>query len=372
VIFSRVENSHESLRFAFKAYRRPFRVPVRMSRSVWEKREGVLIRIEREDEHAPGGLRAALGEIAPLPAFGTETFAGALAWCASLGERPEAARLRDVPRELPCCAFAIASALRALEEIPLLTERSARTGISKNSPLREERDSAPPPQRLSVALLLPTGAPALDALARGLGQHFGTFKLKIGAGDFVAERRLIDRLCGQLPPHARLRLDANGGLDVRSAARWLDAADAWPVEFIEQPLPAEASERDVVGLARDHATPLALDESVRGADDIKRWRDRDWRGVFVIKPALAGAPHDLIREIAIAPDQFVFSSALETDVGAAAGLHLAFASGISRALGYGVGAFFPDDGFGGAIAQPWLAERDIATLMKPEDAWNRL
>lgn len=335
------------LRFAFKPYRRPFRVPVRTSRGLWTVREGILVRLDRADG------RSGFGEIAPLESFGTESFAGALAWCAGIASQPDAAGLRESAagsRGTPCCAAAITAALEALEETP------PSAGAAERS--------------LPVACLLPTGAVALDAAARAADRGFATLKLKIGAADFAAESKLVNRLAERMPPGAKLRLDANGGLDCRTAARWLAAAQDWPVEFVEQPLPPEAG-HDLLALANDHATPLALDESARTADDVKRWRDRGWRGVFVIKPALAGVPDALLGEIAIEPEAFVFSSALETDVGLAAGLRLAFAAGITRALGFGVGGFFPDDGLGGGVDRPRLSAAD-ALALRPEDAWNRL
>jgi O-succinylbenzoate synthase len=218
-------------------------------------------------------------------------------------------------------------------------------------------------------LLLADGA-VLEVLARAVDASFTTFKLKIGTTDFATERTQVERLVERLPPGGKLRLDANGGLDARTATRWLEAAAAWPVEFIEQPLPASA-ERDLVRLAEDFPTPLALDESVRDADDIKRWRDRGWPGIFVIKPALAGAPDELVHEVRIAPAAFVFSSALETAIGAASGIQLAFHSGVTRALGYGVGEFFEDDGLGGAPEGSCVRSTDVAAW-NLEETWNRL
>jgi O-succinylbenzoate synthase len=330
------------LRFSFKAYRRPFRVPVRTSRGAWAVREGILLRLETDDG------RSGFGEIAPIDGFGTETFLGALAWCASVDSQPAVERLVDVPCGMPCCTAAVHAALAGLE--------GGAPG--------EEGDAIP------VAALLPTGPGAVEALERAASAGFSTFKVKIGAASLEAERNMVARLVDALPDGGRLRLDANGGLDLRSADRWLDLAADWPVEFIEQPLPV-GSDADLVRLAADHATPVALDESVRDADDIRRWRDRGWTGVFVIKPALAGDPRDLVREAVIEPGRFVFSSALETDIGLVAGLRLVFAAGVTRALGYGVGAFFAADDLGGGLVRPSISTSDIAAL-DPKETWNRL
>jgi O-succinylbenzoate synthase len=327
------------LRFAFQAYRRALRVPVRTSHGVWAVRDGVLVRLE------DGEGRVTWSEIAPLERFGTETMAGAIAWCASVGATPTEDELRQVPRGLPCCAAAIGGALLSAET------------TSK-------------PKSLDVACLLPTGAEALVALDRARLAGFKTFKLKIGVADFATEEVHVARLIDCLPAGARLRLDANGGLDLRDTGRWLDAAAEWPVEFVEQPLSVGA-DQDLVRLAADHATVLALDESVRDADDIKRWRDRGWTGVFVIKPGLAGPIDELLTEVRIDPAPFVFSSALETAIGTRTGVRLAFAAGVTRALGFGVAGYFRDDGLGGGVASATISPRDLADW-DLEAVWNRL
>lgn len=328
--------------FSSKVYRRSMRIPVRTSRGEWPVRDGILIRVEHEDG------RVGFGEIAPLPDFGTETIAGAVAWCAGIGANPTITRLRDVPRGLPCCRFAMETAL-----------------LSDAEP-----DASGRVPRLPVAALLPVGADRDEALARALDRGCTTLKLKIGTSAIAGELADVARLVDRLPDSVRLRLDANGGLDWRGAARWLDRAADWPVEFIEQPLPVGAAV-DLVRLAADHAATIALDESVRAADDIKRWRDRGWPGVFVIKPALAGARDELVSEIRVQPDRVVFSSALESAIGTAAGVQLAFTAGVTRALGYGVAAFFEDDGLGGGIATPAISAAELAAW-KPEAIWQQL
>jgi O-succinylbenzoate synthase len=341
-----VDAPESRLNFSFKAYRRPFRVPVRTSRGAWETREGIVIRVA-DDEG-----RVGFGEIAPISWFKTETFVGALAWCESLGAEVRREQLLNPGKGLPCCAAAAGAALDGMR-------------------FEDELEAAAPDaKRLPVAALLPGGWAALDAVERAAELGFTVFKLKIGVGEVQAEQSLIERLVGRLPDRAQLRLDANGGLDTRTATRWLAAAEDWPVEFIEQPLPAEARD-DLTQLAADHRVPVALDESVLTADDIKRWRDRGWPGVFVIKPALSGRTEELRDEIALDPAPFVFSSALETDIGLAAGVGLALRCGLTRALGYGTGAFFHDDQFGGSIAAPWFGPLELESI-NPVTVWKRL
>jgi O-succinylbenzoate synthase len=331
--------------FSFKAYRRPFRTPVRTSRGLWRAREGIIVRLERDD----GAL--SFGEIAPIDWFGTESFVAALSWCSGISKRATPEQLSQIPASYCCCRSAVAAALRGLASDEVVT--GADDGRS-----------------LEVAFLLPESPDALDALERAVDRGFRVFKMKIGIAAIEAEQDLVRGLVERLPDGGKLRLDANGGLDLRAASEWVSAAEDWPVEFIEQPLSADAAE-ELSALARDTPVTLALDESVLSADDVKRWRDRGWAGVFVIKPALAGSLADLSTEIAIDPGAFVISSALETNAGATSALGLAFDTGIKRALGFGVGSFFPDDGLGGGIGRPRFDRTELITI-NPEDVWNLL
>jgi L-alanine-DL-glutamate epimerase and related enzymes of enolase superfamily len=96
---------------------------------------------------------------------------------------------------------------------------------------------------------------------------------------------------------ALLRLDANGGLNYSQAETWLKTCDnvlgipnfSVKIEFLEQPLPVTQFE-EMLELSAAYATPIALDESVANLDRIQECYDQGWRGIFVIKPAIA-VPH---------------------------------------------------------------------------------
>jgi O-succinylbenzoate synthase len=167
-----------------------------------------------------------------------------------------------------------------------------------------------------------------------------------------------------LPEGGGLRLDANGVLDAAQATAWLEFVADLPIEFLEQPLPAE-DVGGLLGLASDFPTPIALDESVVRVDDLKRWRDRGWPGLYVIKPALAGDPDELRKEIG-ADEAFVFSTAMETAIGHRGSLRVAFQSASKRALGFGVGAFFADQ-----VDEPFLSSDRVAEI-DLEFQWKRL
>ena len=311
---------------SWKRYRRRFRQPLHTAYGLWEYRDGLLIRLENVDG------RSGYGEVAPIPWFGTETLDSAQLQIAGLGESVRPEILDDVPGNCPCCRFALSSARAGLDD-----------------------DGGAEGRRLPVATLLPAGERAPFILEQRISEGFLVAKIKIGLGDAEKEMIQIERLCGLLPEGGALRLDANAGLSTAMAARWMAFVADLPIEFVEQPLPIDDPD-GLIGLAGDFPTPVALDESVVKVDDLKRWRDRGWSGLYVIKPALAGDLTELLGELGN-DDVFVFSTAMESSVGRYASLKVAFSHPSRRALGFGVGAFFF-----GAYDEPFLLSEQAFSI----------
>ncbi len=344
--------------FQFRRYRLPFRSAVRTAHGPWGEREGVLVRLT----DATGG--AGYGEAAPIPWFGTETVDEVEAACRELGEKVDEARLVAVPVRLGCLRNALMAARANI---------AGRVAISSaaGSQERRIRDNAP---YLPVAALLPAGRAALLPIAAKAEAGFRVFKWKVGVEDVADELVLLDDVCAALPNGAKLRLDANGAWDRRQAERWLERCADRPVEFVEQPVSAETRGAVdlLLGLAGDFPTPLALDESLTGGEDIERWLGAGWPGVFVVKPALLGDVGAELDRLAKAKAAVVFSSALETAVGARAALQAAFAwPGEPRALGFGVWPLFADARFDGPCLAPFIRWEDVERL-DPEAVWNAL
>lgn len=327
-------------RFSFKPYRLPLRLPLRTAHGPWTEREGIIVRLEDE------AGRAGFGEIAPLPWFGTETPAEAGEICRKFGATVTGAELDAVPARFGCVGFALAEA-RAQFPRP-----AAAT-------------------RLPVAALLPAGRGALAALSAKLDAGYLSFKWKVGVGAVADELGLLDDLLAALPNYATLRLDANGAWDRRAAAKWLARCADRPVEFVEQPLPM-ADEDGLLGLAADYPVTLALDESVTGLGAARHWQGLGWRGVFVIKPALAGPLAEITAWITATQADVVLSSAIETALGRAAILGAALIRPLTRrALGFGVDGVFGDrrwDGpkLGAVLDAGWVK------AVNPEALWNAL
>lgn len=365
--------------FQFRRYRLPFRSVVRTAHGLWTEREGLVVCLEDES-----GL-AGYGEAAVIPWFGTETVDEAEAACRELTGKVDDERLNALPARLVCLRNAFASA------------RAARAKACE----------LPATKHLAIAALLPAGRAALEQIATKAEAGFRVFKWKVGVGDLADELGLFDDVCAALPSGAKLRLDANGAWDRRQAMRWMERCADRPVEFVEQPIAADArgAQDSLLGLAGDYPTPVALDESLVSEGDLEQWIGAGWRGIFVVKPSLLGDVRSALARLATADADVVFSSALETAIGARAALQTAFAwtgqpedvqrksprlntesaqtrteSSASkatpvpcppRALGFGVWPLFSDARFDGPYLAPFIRWEDVQRI-NPEALWNAL
>lgn len=319
-----------SYQFTYSIYQRQFRQPLHTSHGIWEVRAGIIIYLTDDVG------RSYAGEIAPIPWFGSESIEQAIEWCQQIGDRITADQINLIPNRLPACQFGFGSALAAFD--PDLS-------IIGGASILENRDL------LEISALLPTGTAAIDAWQTLWTQGYKTFKWKIGVTEIDLELAIWGQLMAALPPAAKLRLDANGGLTYSEAAQWLKICSQEPrIEFIEQPLAphliAETillAQISVNELADICATPLALDESVATFDRLQVIYNQGWRGIYVIKPGIAGFPWRLSEFIIQHQLDVVFSSVLETSIGRTAAFNLASGLQLQRAMGFGIDAWFEDD-----------------------------
>ncbi len=330
-------------------YRLAFSGVVETARGPVAEREGLLVRLW----DATG--RCGLGEVAPLPAAGTEDLPSARA--ALEAARPQLdslLRAQALP-PLPVLdaaldaldAFRDAPAARAGVEQALLDLAAQAAGL----PLYQLLSPHASPKVLVSALLAGDSPAALAAsAAEAVAEGFSTLKLKVGGrplegpeGDLARARAVR-----AAAPRAALRLDANGSWTVDEAIAGLLALRQFSPELCEQPVPAAdfAGMRRVrealsgeVKIAADESLGLAgaaalLLASPAGAD------------VLVLKtPVLGGILRALrLAERARAAGVEVLATTfLEGAVGRAGAAHLAAALGGARAHGLATGRLLAGD-----------------------------
>lgn len=326
--------------FEFRPYRRPFKRALFTSHGKWDVREGIILRLTDETG------RVGWGEIAPISWFGSETVEQAWEFCQQLPPQITAETIFSIPAELPACQFSFESAWEWGESSHSKIQGASYSGGDRTSSRFANRNAASQNAKSKIAYscLLPAGEAALESWQTAWNQGHRTFKWKIGIATIEDELNVFNQLIQALPASAQLRLDANGGLNRQEANHWLRVSDeAGIIEFLEQPLPPKQFDA-MLEMSTQYSTPIALDESVARLDQLEDCYQQGWRGIFVIKAAIAGSPKRLRQFCQKHDIDIVFSSVFETAIARQAALKLAAElSHTNRAVGFGVNHWFNED-----------------------------
>jgi o-succinylbenzoate synthase len=271
-------------------YALPFKEPYVTARGTLTRREMVLLRVRDED-----GFEG-LGEAVPLSLRGGVT----------LGE--VAGELEALPPEAVTSEEAIA-------RLSLPARCAVTTALLDLREKREGDDAWHAPARCNATLVSgPPEAVAAEAEAWA-ADGFGTFKLKVGAGEDAAQIAAVRKALG---PEARIRLDANAAWSLEQATEILATVEPLGIELVEQPVEtiAEAAE-----LAKRTRIWLAGDESIVTLADAEEAVRADSFSVTGVKLSKVGG-FELGREIAGRMRSYVASS-LDGPVGIAISRRLA-------------------------------------------------
>jgi o-succinylbenzoate synthase len=149
-----------------------------------------------------------------------------------------------------------------------------------------------------------------------------TAKIKVAepGQDLPADEARVEAVRDALGPNGRIRVDANGAWSIDDARRAIKALDRYELEYVEQPV---ATLQEMALLRRSIDVPLAVDESVRTAEDPLRVAGLEAADILVLKVQPLGGVRRALDVAEAAGLPCVVSSALETSVGIAAGLALA-------------------------------------------------
>jgi o-succinylbenzoate synthase len=283
-------------------YALPFREPYVTARGTLTQREMVLLRLRDED-----GFEG-LGEAVPLSLRGGVTVA-------------------DVVRELEGTPLSIADALAGRSAIERGVLRGVGDGLSLPAScalftalldLAEKRDGTDAdnePVRCNATLIFGPPAAVAEEALRWAADGFGTFKLKLGAGEDVAQ---VEAVRAALGPEAKIRLDANAAWSLEEATAILGTVEPLGIELVEQPV---ATIEEAARLAAKTSIPLAGDESIVTVADAEAAVAAGAFATTGIKLSKVGGIEAGAAIEAVLPAYV--ASALDGPVGIAAGSRLA-------------------------------------------------
>lgn len=311
-------------------YEVPYRRPIQTAHGTLVTRKGFWVLASE------GDMLRGLGEVAPLPEWGTETLDAAQEALQALSTHVlprEAAPLRSTLAELGLERERLPATVAGIE-LACLDLQARDAGIPLAALLARDFGDQPLERVPANALLVSRERDALADEARTrVSEGFGTLKVKVGVGAIADDVARLAAIREAVGPGVRLRADANGAWEFDTADAALRALQPFDLEYLEQPV------MDAEALTALHARsilPLAADESAQDARVVARLIERravDW---LILKPmALGGLSYtrELVLAARAAGIGVTLTSVLDRGVGTAGALHLAAALGVDSACG---------------------------------------
>ena len=256
----------------YRIYEERFNHPLRTGHGLWENRESIILREEKDDGFV------AYGEIAPTPGFSDCELERYLHEATAWMQGEVSGNSPLFLSALSCLSCEIWEKERPLDEKPVFTAVLNFDGESEDSQSR-------------------------------------TIKRKIGLKPVHQE---IDDVLGWISGLSdlhRVRLDANESLDLVSLRAWIDALEGESkLEFIEQPFPRGQLD-EMIRVSAETSICFALDESVLswgGPDAVK---EKGWQGYYVLKPSLMKDWKETINFVRSEPDKSLVSTVFESPFG---------------------------------------------------------
>ena len=311
--------------FTVTPYSIPFIKPLHTAGNSYYNREGVWLNLKWENF-------SGWGEAAPLPCFSMET-------------------LKEVYYTLEGFHQAIDRESLTIEELFSLIEVHTNTNPSACFAIETALyDLLSQKAGQSIAIYLNPNAHTKIAVNGITGIHipgdgFKVMKVKVGFRNLFDEIENLDMLTKSYGKNILFRLDANGAFDLPQAIRFCKEMEAFNIDYIEQPLPAEELV-DLAELSYHTNIPIAVDESLTDYNSAEKIIEEQAANVFIIKPMVTGGFKESKKIIKLAREEnirTVITSSLETNIGRKACLNLAAANEITETCGLATGEFLIED-----------------------------
>jgi o-succinylbenzoate synthase len=294
----------------------PFKQPFTTAAGAVKARDLVVLRVEERDA-------VGYGEAAPFEPYDGVSIA-------------EVARV--LQERLTPTTYA---QVHTADEMAFLDLEGRRIGVAA---IEIKADTVP--VNFTLAGASPEDVASSAAAARADG--YDCFKLKVGLADDEVRAAAVRDAIG---PDARLRLDANGAWAPDDAVARIRRLSAYELEFVEQPC---VTLEDLAAVRRASSVPIAADESVQSADDVKAAARAEACDIVSIKLAPMGGVDEASRAIAAAREAGIepyVSSTLDGPWGIAAGLQFASAEEIQLHCGLATLGLFAG-AIGSALPSP--------------------
>ena len=159
-----------------------------------------------------------------------------------------------------------------------------------------------------------------------INKSFKKIKVKIGVGSLDNEISLLNDLFNEYSQDVEFRLDANQAYSIDEFLYLYNRIKHLNIEYIEEPL-CKLNKKNLKIIKNECDASIAIDESLFH-QQYKEFAENGLIDYAVIKPSLLGGVKSIIKMVNFFKKNnidVIFSSALETEVGNLASIHLASA-----------------------------------------------
>jgi L-alanine-DL-glutamate epimerase-like enolase superfamily enzyme len=288
--------------------------------------ENFIVRIETD------GGAVGFGAASPAPHVTGESLDGCgralspekLSWLIGADVRTLPALCRELARRLPEAPAARAAVDGALHDL-----LAKRLGVPLVEMLGPAHDALPTSITIGIKNVAETLAEAEEYVGRG----FRILKVKTG-NSLGEDLERLRKLREKYPENSvAIRADANQGYTVEETRRFFHDTEALGIEFLEQPIPATESLRELAESDRDR---IAADESLLSdRDAMALAQPPRAAGIFNIKLMKCGgiaAARRIATVAELSGIALMWGCMDESAISIAAALHAALASPATRYL----------------------------------------
>lgn len=319
----------------FAPYRIRLKRPFTTSKGIIKERKGYIINL-KDSEGIIG-----VGDAAPLPEFGSETYEEASAALDNLKIELKI-DINDLQDNLGnnLQFFNKFPALRHGIEQAILNLVSKKFDVSLTK-LLKVNPSLEIDTNAAIGMLSPEEA--VKEAVKKINEGFTTLKIKTGREKFNEDLKTIEAVRKAFGINIKLRIDSNGKWNLKEAEEYLKKLEDFNIEYAEQPV---YSLNDFKELSKKTTIPLAADESIRSFNDAMNFIEEKAASFLVLKPMMLGGIIPVLKIIKLAEENnigIVITSSFESAVGKYIPVFAASSVKNKTAHGLAINEFFEKD-----------------------------
>jgi L-Ala-D/L-Glu epimerase len=295
------------LELSYHPYELKLKTPFETSKGKITERKGFIISLRSQSG------KIGIGEVAPFPEFGSETYEEADMRIASIkiAMRVEIDNFKDSLKALlsdfnthPALKHGLEQALVNL----ICNERNITIAESLNLKLKKKINV-----NAAIGFLKPEEA--VSRVLQFVKEGFKTIKIKTGKDNFEDDFAAISSIRKAVGDEIKLRIDSNGKWSVEESVKYLNRLQEFSLEYAEQPV---NSIEEFKELKNRTSVLLAADESIRDFESAKKFIYEKAIDFLILKPMMLGGLLPTLEFIELAEKNNVVSvmtSSFESAIG---------------------------------------------------------